>query len=176
MARTLRNLLKNQKGQALAEYQILLPGAILLATLAGRMLSGPINDAYCSVISPFDPSACGGSEVIEAPVVPPENDPEACVTVQESQGGSQCDASADCSVLPGLNSGTWNSTNGDVKVFVIKAGQNYNIYETGSTGDGCYWVQFGESSISWNKIGGGKNCKDISHLQSWFIPQCIPNP
>ncbi len=102
-----------------------------------------------------------------------------CHVLQESEGGSECDASPDCNLLPGVNNGYWEAPEDQpIRSFVIKAGRDYHIYQSGITYDGCYEVWLGEDAglpadaVQWEKIGDGGNCKDVSHMQSWFVPLC----
>lgn len=176
MGTLLRKILKNEQGQALAEYHVLIPGTIIIVIAAAWLLTGAVSDAYCQAVSMFDPSACEGLFPAEEEATPePEEDTDECVTVEESQGGSQCSQSEDCASLPGLNEGTWDSGGPDIQVFVIKAGVDYFIYNSGMTGDGCYFVNFDGPEITWERMGHGPNCKDISHMDAWFIPQCTPS-
>ncbi len=100
-----------------------------------------------------------------------EQDDDQCVTLQESQGGSQCEQSGNCYMLPGLNSGTfWGSTT--IEGFVIKAGTEYRSYSPGHESDGCYEVTIAANMVHWEKVGSGPSCKDVSHGQAWKVPLC----
>lgn len=173
--------MKSGEGQALAEYMVLFPGGILMLLAGFSLMGGVIKDAYCDAVNMFDSGICqpseevlGGSEdgdpvIDETPTPTPTE--EMCVVLQEAEGCSQCDQSQDCSCLPGVNAGTYSAAD-DVDSFVIKAGQEYHVYSTGFTDDGCYHVTIEENIASWEKVGGGKYCKDASHLQTWYTPLC----
>ncbi|MCH7588103.1 MAG: hypothetical protein IIC78_08750 [Chloroflexi bacterium] len=163
MARKLRNLLKNQTGQALVEYQILLPGAILLATLAGLMLSGPISDIYRHTASIL----LGSKEcVVFDPVV---------------QGNDFCDHHEDC------EKGEWEEMDSGkfvyddalvIETVTIKAGKTYTITPDDhsqfefTTEDGCYSITFKTNKVSWDRIGSGSGCQSVSHVDVWQAPIC----
>lgn len=167
----------NESGQAMAEYHVLIPGSILMIWAAYVLLGGGLQDTYCSIVGIFRSGVCA-VEAAEAPgegtpepEITPEPTEEACVVLQTSQGCSQCDQSADCTCLSGVNNGSYTPSR-PIQSLVIKAGQEYRVYQTGYTDDGCYHVTIDGSSANWTKVGGGKNCKDISHLQSWYRTIC----
>ncbi len=179
MATILRRLMKNknEKGQALIEYQVLIPGAILLAIGAAWLIAPTVSDWYCQGVQIFDPEACvvaGATEESPPPPAEPTNEPDECVILQESQGGSQCDQSPDCIVGPGINNGLWDFGY-QVPSFVIKAGQNYVSFGPADFDDGCYDVKFTGTTVQWERVGSGNNCKDISHVQAWAVPLCPPS-
>lgn len=96
-----------------------------------------------------------------------------CVTeeqlVYQDSGGSFCEQNDNCTHLdPGTNSGVYVEQNGDIDVLVIKAGVEYHIYETGMTDDGCYYVTIEDNIATWERVGTGPECQDISHLQMWY--------
>ena len=174
MAKKLGRLMKNQKGQALLEYNVLIPGAILLAIAAAWLIAPTVSDWYCEAVSVFQPGVCevvGGAEVV--PTEEPTDEPEACFVLEEEGGSSQCDSTDDCLSLPGVNEGSWTSSGEDIEVFIIKAGTDYHVYETSITDDGCYFVDMEGPTVTWERLYDGKDCKDISHTQNWFIPQCV---
>ena len=70
-----------------------------------------------------------------------------------------------------MNAGTFTASS-KIYNFVIKAGKQYNIFESGYTDDGCYQVNIDGSVVSWVKVGSGSTCKDVSHSQAWKKPLC----
>ena len=185
MKKLFKALKRSEKGQAMAEYSVMMTGffivVVVLMTTTGEALRNP----FCSIADTLNWPACAELQpdwgVPEDPA--PEEEEEVCHELQESEGGSECDESPDCMVLPSLNSGQWDSPEDDpIRSFVIKAGRDYHIYQSGLTFDGCYRVWLGENededvplpadTVKWEKVGSGPHCKDISHLQSWFVPLC----
>ena len=181
----LRQLFKQEKGQALAEYQVLMPGSILMVLAAFVLIANPLERMYCEVVSMFDPDACS-TEVVttedpgsEEDQGNDEKEPNGCQIHNRSQGGSQCDASPACTLTDvGINHGTiLNHNPNPLLSFIIKAGQEYITFYPGVTNDGCYLVDLALDgySVTWSKIGGGNNCKDVSHLEQWRVRLCNPN-
>jgi hypothetical protein len=162
---------KEERGQAFVEYSVTIAGYMCITLLVLIALGPGLRSAYCDAVTMFNPNAC----VSEADG--PEEEPteeevvEACFVLQEEEGCSQCDQSADCACLPGLNAGTYTGSE-DIDVLVIKAGRDYFMYVSGTTDDGCYEVNIDGDEATWMKVGSGKDCKDISHLQTWYIPHC----
>lgn len=162
----------------MTEYSVLFPGALLIVMTIAVIIGPPLQDAYCSIVGPFNPNVCGVAEAAEAPgggepepEITPTATPEACVELQTSEGCSQCDQSPDCLCLPGVNDGSYTASR-QIQSLVIKAARNYFVYYTGYTDDSCYHVTLDGYSASWVKVAGGKNCQDISHLQSWYVMIC----
>ncbi len=87
------------------------------------------------------------------------------------EGASYCSQHEDCTELPGLKEGNYSSV-GTIETFIIKAGTEYHIYDSGETNDGCYYVSIFANHVTWQRTGHGRNCKDISHTQVWNIPVC----
>jgi Flp pilus assembly pilin Flp len=179
MLKALRKLFKQENGQAFAEYFVLIPGSILMVLAGYSLVSNSIKRAYCDVVGVFNSSICETVDIeegdedqeepeIEVTLTPT---PEICVVLQESEGCSQCDQSASCTCLPGTNAGTYNGMD-QIDSFVIKAGKEYHVYHTGYTDDGCYHVTIDGDMASWEKVGGGNTCQDVSHLQTWYTPLC----
>jgi Flp pilus assembly pilin Flp len=181
MLKVLKKVLKNERGQAFAEYFVLFPGSILMVLAGFSLVGRSIKDAYCEVVDVFSSGICQTAEVDQRdleegdPVVDGSPTPtpteEICVVLQAEDGCSQCDQSQDCTCLPGVNAGTYSASE-NVESFVIKAGQEYHVYHTGYTDDGCYHVTIEGNMAAWEKVGGGNACKDVSHLQSWYTPLC----
>ena len=97
-------------------------------------------------------------------------------SIAPAKGGSECDQDPDCILLedPG-NSGTYTAPDTIEKV-VIKAGVNYFTFFPGTTNDGCYSVTIAGNTVTWEKVGSGSNCKDISHIQVWLGTAPPPPP
>lgn len=171
----LRKMLKkSERGQALAEYAVLIPPVLLISVLVLIPLTARANYIFCKMVYAMNPEAgqcdqwLGEEEVVEDDT--PED--EECVVLQQEEGGSQCDIHEDCSLLePGLNTGSYDASD-DIDAFVIKAGQEYHVYESGLTEDGCYYVEIVGNHVSWERYGHGPNCKDVSHEQVWKTPLC----
>lgn len=177
MAKLIRSITKREEGQAMAEYSVLFPGAMLIVITVAVILGPALQSAYCSVLGPFNPNACG-VEVAEAateepaePEVTPTATPEACVELETTAGCSQCDSSPDCICLPGVNDGSYSASR-QIESLVIKAGRNYFVYYSGYTDDGCYHVTLDGYTAYWVKVRDAKDCQDISHLQSWYVMIC----
>lgn len=163
MGKRLRKLQKNQKGQALVEYQILLPGAIIIATLAGLLLSGPISDIYRHTVSIL----LGSKQcVVIDPVV---------------QSNAYCSQHGDC------EKAEWDEMDSGeyvydaalvIETITIKAGKTYTITPDDhsqfefTTDDGCYRVTFKTNKVEWDRIGSGPDCQSVSHVDVWQAPAC----
>ena len=165
-----------QRGQAMAEYHVLIPIGILLAGFMLPLIAFAGRSMYCDAVRVFNPDACA-AELVESDGAP-DAEEDVCVVYVMMEGGSQCDASDDCTLIDvSINNGTWTTDPfGDpLESFVIKAGQDYFIYESGETEDGCYYVDFAEDgySVSWTKIGDGPSCKDVSHTEMWYVSLCV---
>jgi hypothetical protein len=179
MKKLFKRLITEQGGQAFAEYMVLFPGAIMLP-IAMLFSFGPdIRDKYCDVVGLFSNGICA---VADSDVGPVEEDPEVtptpteeyCVVLQQEDGCSQCDqASPDCICLPGVNEGTYEAD--AIMSLVIKAGKEYHIFYSGWTDDGCYYVQLEDTYAWWQKYEDGRDCQDVSHLESWFVTLCEPD-
>jgi hypothetical protein len=165
-----RFLRKSERGQAIAEYTVLFPPVLLLSMMVLIPVTERANYIFCRMVNALDPSVC------EAWIEEPEDEQaspseELCITLEEESGGSQCDQHMDCTLLPGLNYGSFEASK-PIQGFVIKAGQEYHIYETTTTDDGCYDVTLDGNHVEWEKVGSGSGCKDISHNQVWKVALC----
>jgi hypothetical protein len=168
---------KSERGQALAEYVVLLPPMLLVSFMVLIPVASRANYIFCSMVYVMDPSVGQCDQWLNNPVEEEEEvvvageDEEECVVLQEESGGSQCDQHDDCDHLPGLNVGSYEASE-DIDAFVIKAGKDYHVFESGLTEDGCYYVEIIGNQVSWERYGGGKDCKDVSHEQVWKTPLC----
>lgn len=189
-----------EKGQALVEYVVLIPPVLLLSTSVSVMVPPTGYGMLCDLDQAFDGGMCDelveeetgdtgehenpppaepGSEPTPQPTLTPTTEPtltptpepEACVDWAPEDGSSLCDQTDGCDVLPGDNQGYYMAED-IIEYFVIKAGQNYVVFESGITQDGCYNVHISSGSVSWDRVGSGSTCKDISHLQVWQVPWC----
>ena len=170
----IRRFLRNsERGQALTEYTVLFPPVLLISMMILIPVTERANYIFCRMVNALDPAVCEAwlEEPAEEEEAAPGPQEEPCVTLQEEQGGSQCDQHADCTKLPGLNNGSFEASD-FIDAFVIKAGKEYHIYATTTTDDGCYEVFLNENHVSWDKVGHGSGCKDISHNQVWKVPLC----
>jgi hypothetical protein len=89
--------------------------------------------------------------------------------------GKECTQSPDCDHLdnPG-NSGSHTATKVISHLFITA--QEFHRYEPGDTNDGCYRVLIFGNNASWNRIGSGPNCKDVSNVQIWLGSAVTPTP
>jgi hypothetical protein len=161
---------RSERGQALAEYMPLIPPVLLLSILILIPLAEHTGQIYCRMVNTLEPEKCVVAAVDEEPTPDPDENP-LCVPLQEELGSAQCDQDDDCDVLPGVNMGSYVAT-GDIQTFVIKAGQGYYKYYAGENNDDCYSVNIAGNHVDWERVGTGKDCKDISHTQSWQAYVC----
>lgn len=164
MARILKRLMKNQRGQALAEYHVLIPGVILLAIVAAWGLGPGIGDVYRHLTA-----------VMLGPME--------CVPEYNFEDNSICDQNDLCAKAEYDDEDTGSFIYEDaltVDSVVIKAGKTYEIVRddpfqfTYSTDDGCYEVTFKTNRIDWQRTGNGPDCQSVSHADYWQAPICVP--
>jgi Flp pilus assembly pilin Flp len=171
MKKLFRNSERSERGQTFAEYNIMMTAVFILTIGVLGVMGEGLRNPFCVIADLMNWPACAELQPDWGMPDAPE-DPEECVALQEEQGGSQCEASEDCEVLPGVNAGDWYSGGETIDNFVIKAGKEYHIYQSGITFDGCYEVDLDGPNVSWIKLSGGSDCQDVSHMQSWFTPLC----
>jgi hypothetical protein len=175
--------MRKENGQALAEYHILIPGAVMVAILVAVVVGGGIGNLYQTGVDVFLAAFQGN-------YAPPQEHggSDEYVCVEEDQitgqnGGSFCDGHENCELVEPENViGCDDFSNCSINygpkpsVVVIKAGRDYRIYiEEGETDvsydteDDCFRVSYDydSESLSWIKLEGGSDCKDASHLQNW---------
>jgi hypothetical protein len=162
---------QSERGQALAEYMPLIPPILLLSVMMLVPLAGNTSDIICNMVNYLEPEKCGAIEMEEDEEMSEEEPEETCIELQESQGGSQCEQSSQCTVLLGRQNGIWSPSE-PIETLVIKAGQGYHRFYPSGLNDGCYDVSIETDRLEWEKIGGGQYCKNISHLQAWEILIC----
>lgn len=192
------NKKRSQAGQAMMEYIVLIPPLLLISTSITALVPNTGQGAICDLDSAFNSDICSDvAEATQPPAPeppPPGTDPtkaptptetptptltptptpvptDDCVVWSPETGSALCDKTEGCDILKGTNSGYYLAPD-DIDSFVIKAGRDYMVYESGRTRDGCYNVQIAHGSVSWVKVGSGKYCKDVSHLQVWQVPWC----
>lgn len=157
----LRKLFRNQGGQALAEYHVLIPGSIIMIW-AGYLLSPALTDVYRHVVS-----------IMRSPLE--------CVTFNGHEDNSFCSQNEYCEKTEwdGMDKGEFIYENAlVVDTVVIKAGTTYTIFRDDpsrvsyTTDDGCYKVTIKTNRIEWERIGEGSTCQAISHIDVWRAPLC----
>ena len=157
----LRRLFRNQGGQALAEYHVLIPGSIIMIW-AGYLLSPALTDVYRHVVS-----------IMRSPLD--------CVVFNGLEDNSFCSQNEYCEKAEwdGMDKGEFIYEDAlVVDTVVIKAGQTYTIFRDNpsrvsyTTDDGCYQITIKTNRIEWERIGSGKTCKEISHIDVWRAPIC----
>lgn len=163
MATTLRRLIIREEGQALVEYQVLIPGAILLVIAAAWILGPGVSDVYRHVVSVL-------------------RGPKECVAFDPgTQGNDFCSHNEDCEKAEWeeMDHGSYTYDSAlTVETAVIKAGQTYEIRRDNpfnfqyETDDGCYRVTFKTNKVEWERIGSGKTCQAVSHVDIWQAPIC----
>jgi hypothetical protein len=93
-------------------------------------------------------------------------------------GASNCSQSDGCQEWE-YNDGQYGTLIGEsdkpIEEIVIKASGEYFVFSgQGDHDDGCYQVSTVGSVATWQRIGSGKSCKDVSNIQSWDRPFCEP--
>jgi hypothetical protein len=159
----LRKLLRNQGGQALAEYHVLIPGSIIMIWLA-YLLSPALSDVYRHVVS-----------LLRSPLE--------CVEFSGLEDNSFCSQNELCEKAEWVDMDKGEFTYDDalvVDTVVIKAGTTYKIFRDDpskisyTTDDGCYKVTIKTNKVEWERIGDGSICQAISHIDVWQAPLCQP--
>lgn len=163
MAKILERLNQNQKGQALIEYQVLFPAAILVIIVAAWLIGPNINDVYRHVASVLI-------------------GPKECVAYNpEIQGTDYCDHHDDCEKAEWeeMDQGSYTFESAlSVDTAIIKAGRTYEVVRDDpfkfqyQTDDGCYRVTFKSNKVEWERIGSGITCQGVSHVDVWQAPIC----
>lgn len=168
--------MKKNTGQAMAEYTVLYPGAIILAIAVLWMMGGSVKDLFRRAINDLIDNTSAPATVCEEDI-----------TGQD--GGSFCEQSASCDLIePETTPGCADFNNCSMAldwnpgVVVIKAGLDYHIHIEAqeqysyTTPDGCYSVSYsavGGGTLHWQKTGGGPSCQDVSHVQSWQVDTVV---
>jgi len=161
MVKGIWKLLRSERGQALAEYHVLIPGSIIMIW-AAYLLSPALTDIYRHVVSLL-------------------REPLQCVEFNGAEDNSLCDQHEYCEKAEWGQMDAGAFTYEDalvVDTVVIKAGRNYVIFRDDpskigyTTDDGCYRVTIMTNRVEWERIGGGKACQAISHIDMWQAPLC----
>lgn len=161
MAGRLRKLFRNQGGQALAEYVVLIPGSIIVIW-AAYLLGGSLSDVYRHIVS-----------IVRTPPV--------CVEFNGLEDNSYCSQHEYCEKAEweSMDEGSFEYEDAlVVDTVVVKAGLTYTIVRDNpskisyTTNDGCYKVTIKTNKVDWDRVGSGKDCKEISHIDVWQAPIC----
>jgi hypothetical protein len=159
----IRKLFRNQWGQALAEYHVLIPGSIIMIW-AAYLLSPALSDVYRHVVS-----------LIRSPLD--------CVEFNGLEDNAFCSHNEYCEKAEWDDMDKGEFIYEDalvVDTVVIKAGVTYTIFRDDpskisyTTEDGCYKVTMKTNRVEWERIGGGRTCQAISHIDVWQAPLCQP--
>jgi hypothetical protein len=162
--RKLIEILKRETGQALTEYSVIFPAAVLLVIGAAWVLGTNTSDVYRHVASVI----VGQKE---------------CVPQYDHGDNSICDQNEDCekAEYEDVDSGSYTYDDAlSIDAVVIKAGKTYEVRRDDPfqfiyvTDDGCYEVTFKTNKVSWQRTGGGSDCKGVSHIDHWQAPICMP--
>jgi hypothetical protein len=161
MVKGIRKLFRSERGQALAEYHVLIPGSIIMIW-AAYLLGPGLADIYRHVVSLF-------------------REPLPCVDFGGAEDNSLCDHDEYCEKAEwnGMDVGSFEYEDAlVVDTVVIKAGRSYVIFRDDpskisyTTDDGCYRVTIKTNRVEWERIGSGKTCQAISHIDVWQAPLC----
>jgi hypothetical protein len=154
---------RKQKGQALAEYSVLIPGSIILSFAVLVVFGGGLRNTYDKAVGWLLDAFSGNVCVRET-------------YITHQSGASRCDHNDNCDLLEPEDGEDYNSriftSSEPIHIAVIKAGQTYHVMNTGLTDDGCYRVQFNGNAVTWWKVGSESDCQDVSHVQTWRRPLC----
>jgi len=99
---------------------------------------------------------------------------------QEATSGAECQQAPDCILLDdAANSGSFTAPQ-PIRLVKI-TNQSVYEYQPGDTNDGCYHVIINGNSLSWDKVGSGPGCKDVSNVHVWLgageeSPTLTPSP
>ena len=86
--------------------------------------------------------------------------------------GSACTQSPDCELLENPGNNSSHTTSRPIAYLDITAKDFHRFNSTSN--DGCYNVQINSQQLSWERVGSGPDCKDISNIQIWFQPLSEP--
>lgn len=168
-----------QSGQALAEYQILFPGTIILVVGILLTFGNQISDVFDDIVGTFN----GGEG--ETSLV--------CVEwVTQERGGSYCDQHPLCDLIEeggatcqGAEfSNCYVHFDAPPEFVVVKAAQDYHYYlnpesayykaDVTLEGPTCYVVTVTPDTITgegvllnWSLDTSEPDCQDVSHVQAW---------
>jgi hypothetical protein len=94
---------------------------------------------------------------------------------ERAASGSECDHAPDCILLenPG-NSGSFTAPRTISHLFITA--KEYHRFDPPGTNNGCYNVSISGNYTEWNRVGSGRDCKDISNIQIWLGTDVSPTP
>ena len=161
---------KSERGQAFAEYMPLIPPVLLLSVLILVPLAENSSDIFCRMVNAMEPERCEVITVDEGEQLP-EEEPDDCIPLQESEGASQCDQSSVCSLFEMPGPSVWYPSE-PIETVVIKAGTDYFKFNSPGSDDGCYDVTIEDDRVEWELVGDEEECKEISHVQAWESLVC----
>jgi Flp pilus assembly pilin Flp len=154
--------IKDNKGQAYAEYTIIFPAAVLLIIASAWVLGPSTADVYRHVTNVIT----GQKE---------------CVPQYDHEDNAVCDQADLCQKVEYEDQDSGSFTYDDamsIDSVVIKAGKTYEVRRDDpfkyvyTTDDGCYQVTFKTNSIDWARTGSGPDCQGVSHIDHWQAPIC----
>lgn len=153
---------RTERGQAMVEYHVLIPGSILLVIVVAGLLGPYLGNAFRRALRPM-------------------MDQKACVASYDINDNSICSNNGDCEKVESetMDSGSFTFEDAMfVESVVIKAGKSYNIFRTNpeafetTTEDGCYRVTFSGNEVAWERLSSSPSCQEISHIDVWQAPIC----
>ena len=192
MKKLFKALKRSETGQALGEYSILMTGFFMITIAIMSTTGEALRDPFCYIADTLNWPACAELQPgwgIPEPGDPPDpvegEDPPELPAVPEchllEEAGKQECRDGDCALLAPINNGEWTAPGENpppIRSFVLVAGAEYHIYQSGITMDGCYRVDLGKGAglpaneVHWTKISNKKKCKDVTMLQAWMEPLC----
>jgi len=94
---------------------------------------------------------------------------------ERAASGKECEQSPNCILLdePG-NSGSFTAPRIITNIFITA--KDFHEYFPGDADDGCYKVSIHGRNLSWERIGSGPDCKDISNVQVWLGEEPTSTP
>lgn len=143
------------------------------------------NDPTNVITSPHAPKKYGGKKIlatifgvvllivgVAAGVLLVQRQQE---IAERAASGKECEQSPSCILLdePG-NSGSFTAPRIITKIFITA--KDFHEYFPGDTDDGCYKVSIHDRNLSWERIGSGPDCKDVSNVQVWLGDEPTSTP
>lgn len=94
---------------------------------------------------------------------------------ERAASGKECTQSPDCILLEDRgNSGSFSAPRTITRVDITA--RYFHEYFPGDTDDSCYKVSIHGRELSWERIGSGPDCKDISNIQIWMGDEPTSTP
>jgi hypothetical protein len=157
----------------MAEYQVIVSGAIIvliaIVGLLGNGITELYHDAIDGILGVFT-EADKTEEEVEG----------ACIEwemVPARRSGRTCSRSDDCDRIrrrwfDDLNSGSY-SAEAPVELLVVRTGGTFHILTPQQPQDECITAHFDGNSVSWERSDlHDHNCRSIRHVQVWRNPLC----